>query len=125
MLGNSPPPRSIFTISSTPVSVTRSPATETDVQILKGVRIDAQRETSNDEYSPDGMKSILKLVHPTSFLDEMFNGVEVVIFAWFKALGVVQDEMCIRFVRKCSIDIGLPWTPMRYLLLDEAINSSK
>jgi hypothetical protein len=73
------------------------------------------------EYSPDSMKSVLKLVHPTSFFNEMFNSVEVDIFAGFKALGVVQDEVCICLVRKCLIDIGLPWFAVRYLL-DGAID---
>lgn len=88
--GSSPPPRSIDTIFSTPVSTTRSPATGTEVQILRSVHaIESNRLTNNGEGLPDSMEFVFKLRHPTSFFDETFNDFEVGILTRLEALGVV------------------------------------
>ena len=46
-----------------------------------------------DKTSPYSMKSVLKVVHPTSFFNETFNDVEVGFLAGLKALGVLQDQV--------------------------------
>ena len=71
-----------------------------------------------DKTSPDSMKSVLKVVHPTSFFNETFNDVEVGFLAGLKALGVMQDQVDIILVTKPLVDIGYSRLIVRDFLLE-------
>src|SRR6267154_3091093 len=96
MTWNSPLPCTISMICSTPISATRSPATGTEIQILKRTHVlQTDQLKQMTSHTPDGMKSFTEVGPFAPIFNEIHYGVELGILPGLEAFRVVQYKSII------------------------------